>query len=107
LIKEKIAKGPFKILSKTQHKLFIVSVLLIMHPPVSLIALLRSTKSSFKGTVHPKLKILPSFTHPHVVPNLYEFLSSVKCLITNILQNIFFSVQQRKETQTGAWGTFF
>jgi len=40
LIKEKIAKGPFKILSKTKHKLFIVSVLLIMHPPVSLIALL-------------------------------------------------------------------
>ncbi len=22
--------------------------------------------------------ILPSFTHPHLVPNLYEFLSSVK-----------------------------
>ncbi len=26
--------------------------------------------------VHPKCKILSSFTHPHVIPNLYEFLSS-------------------------------
>jgi len=24
------------------------------------------------------VKILSSFTHPHVVPNLYEFLSSVE-----------------------------
>ncbi len=30
-----------------------------------------------KGIVHPKMKILPSFTHPHVVPNLYEFIPSV------------------------------
>ncbi len=28
---------------------------------------------SIKGTVHPKMKILSSFTHPQVVPNLYEF----------------------------------
>ncbi len=27
-----------------------------------------------KGTVHPKMKILSSFTHPQVVPNLYECL---------------------------------
>ncbi len=27
-----------------------------------------------KGIVHPKMKILSSFTHPQVVPNLYEFL---------------------------------
>ncbi len=32
---------------------------------------------NFKGIVHPKIKILSSFTHPQVVPNLYEFLSSV------------------------------
>ncbi len=25
-----------------------------------------------KGIVHPKMKILSSFTHPQVVPNLYE-----------------------------------
>jgi len=31
-----------------------------------------------KGTVHPKMKIVSSFTHHHVVPNLYEFLSSVE-----------------------------
>ncbi len=27
-----------------------------------------------KGIVHPKMKILSSFTHPQVVPNLYEFV---------------------------------
>ncbi len=27
-----------------------------------------------KGIVHPKIKTLSSFTHPRVVPNLYEFL---------------------------------
>ncbi len=31
-----------------------------------------------KGIVHPKLKILSSFTHPQVVPNLYEFLCSAE-----------------------------
>jgi len=31
-----------------------------------------------KGIVHPKMKILSSFTHPQVVPNPNEFLSSVK-----------------------------
>ncbi len=28
----------------------------------------------FKGIVHPKIKIVSSFTHPQVVPNLYECL---------------------------------
>ncbi len=27
----------------------------------------------FKRIVNPKMKILSSFTHPQVVPNLYEF----------------------------------
>jgi len=27
-----------------------------------------------KGILHPKMKILSSFTHPQVVANLYEFL---------------------------------
>ncbi len=31
-----------------------------------------------KWIVHPKMKILSSFTHPQVVPNLYEFLCSAK-----------------------------
>lgn len=30
----------------------------------------------FKWTVHPKMKVLWSFIHPHVVPNKYDFLSS-------------------------------
>ncbi len=32
----------------------------------------------FKGIVHPKMKILSSFTHPQVVSNLYEFLCSAE-----------------------------
>ncbi len=35
-------------------------------------------KFVFKGIVHPKLKMLSSITHLHVVPNLYKFLSDVK-----------------------------
>ncbi len=31
-----------------------------------------------KGIVHPKMKILSSFTHPQVVPNLYECLCSAE-----------------------------
>ncbi len=32
----------------------------------------------FEGIVQPKMKILSSFTHPQVVPNLYEFFSVAK-----------------------------
>ncbi len=53
--------------------------------------------------VHPKMNTLSSFTHPQVVPNLYDFellqiwnLYEVRnCLVTNILQNIFFCVHQK------------
>ncbi len=42
--------------------------------------------------VHPKMKMLSSFTHPKVVPNLYEFLYSIKytiyILYIYILKNI-------------------
>ncbi len=31
-----------------------------------------------KGIVHSKMKILSSFTHPQVVPNLYAFLCSAE-----------------------------
>lgn len=31
-----------------------------------------------KGFVHPKLKILSPFTRPHVVSNLYDFVSSLE-----------------------------
>ncbi len=37
---------------------------------------------SFNRIVQPKKKILPSFTDPPLVPNLYEFLSPV------ILKNV-------------------
>jgi len=34
--------------------------------------------AQLKELVHPKMKIPSSFTHPQVVPNLYEFLSSAE-----------------------------
>ncbi len=36
------------------------------------------SKKCLKGIVHPKMKILSSFTHPQVVPNLYECLCSAE-----------------------------
>jgi len=42
-----------------------------------------------KGTVHPKMNILSSFTHPQVVSNLYEFLSSVEHKIRYFGEKIF------------------
>jgi len=35
---------------------------------------LKSLFILFKGLVHPKMKILSVFTHPHFVPNLYVFI---------------------------------
>ncbi len=34
--------------------------------------------TTFKEIVQPKMKILSSFTHPHAIPNLYDWLSSVE-----------------------------
>ncbi len=76
-----------------------------------------------KWRYNPKhLKILSWLTHPQVVLNIYAFLSSVEhkrtyfegnlattqsqfpfiwnCLVTNIFQNIFFYVPQKKESHT-------
>ncbi len=45
-------------------------------------------KDWIKGIVHPKIKILSSFTHPDVVPNLYEFHSSAEHKKEDILKNV-------------------
>ncbi len=45
--------------------------------PVSDSDVMRTIRS-LKGIVHPKMKILSSFTHPQVVPNLYECLCSAE-----------------------------
>ncbi len=37
-----------------------------------------SWRSAVKGIVHPKLKMLSSFNHPQVVPNLYECFCSAE-----------------------------
>ncbi len=45
---------------------------------VSSIAKKVAKKIKIKGTVHPKIKILSSFTLPQVVPNLYECICSAE-----------------------------
>ncbi len=45
----------------------------------------KSVLNCVKGTVCLKMNILSSFTHPHAVPNLYEFLSAVE---QDILKNV-------------------
>jgi len=41
----------------------------------------------FKGIVHPKMKILSSFTHPQVVTNLYEFHSLLNEDVFSLIYN--------------------
>ncbi len=33
------------------------------------------TTEGLKGIVHPKMKILSWFTHPHAIPDVYDFLA--------------------------------
>lgn len=60
--------------------------------------------NTVKGTVHPQIKVLASFTRPHVVPNLFSVEHKVNyfkewtknimevngCLVTNVFQNACF-----------------
>jgi len=39
-------------------------------------SILNKTLILLKGLVHPKMKFLSVFTHPHVVSNLYVFICS-------------------------------
>ncbi len=48
-----------------------------------------------KGIVHPKMKILSSFTHSQVVPNLYECLCSAE-------HRGRYSEECRKQSSSGA-----
>ncbi len=50
------------------HMFFVEEVI----EAVSFIAKMWPKKIKIKGTVHPKMKIMSSFTHPQVFPNLYE-----------------------------------
>ncbi len=47
-------------------------------PGHSEMSLLQNPHITLKGIVHPKMKIISSFTHPQVVPNLYECLCSAE-----------------------------
>ncbi len=55
----------------------------VIKPPSGNVQLM----TTFKAIVHLKMLILWSFTHPHVVQNLYEFVSYVEHKRRYILQN--------------------
>jgi len=38
----------------------------------------KQLQQCIKGLVHPKMKILSVFTHPHVVPNLSVFICTAE-----------------------------
>lgn len=50
-----------------------------------------------KRTVHPKMKTLSSFTHPHVVPNPCDFLSFVKHKMIRLLWKRMLSLRVNSE----------
>ncbi len=43
----------------------------------------------FKGEVHPEIKVLSLFIHPHVVSKLYDFISDVEMFCSR--SKLFFS----------------
>jgi len=45
---------------------------------VTMLALNHHSGPLLKGLVHPKMKILSAFTHPHVFPNLFVFICSAE-----------------------------
>ncbi len=49
----------------------------VLHSTLPVIMVTHLSKL-LKGIIHPKMKILSSFTHPQVVPNLYECLCSAE-----------------------------
>jgi len=42
---------------------------------------LPQSSNSFKGLVHPKLKVLSVITHPPVVPTLQDFRTQIKIFL--------------------------
>ncbi len=69
-------------------------------PPTPSIAASLVYLRYLKGIVHPKMKILWLFTHPQVIPNLYEFHSLTKqkqyygsqCLPATVWLPTFFKI---------------
>ncbi len=77
-----------------------------MHVDTEEKKLLNKSIFFLKGIVQTKMEILSSFTHPQVVPNLYEFLCSAKYKGRCVEESSFFRissfvVQQNKDIHTG------
>ncbi len=45
-------------------------------------------KSTFKGIFHPRMKMLSSFIHPQVVPDLYKCISSAEHILLVMCKNV-------------------
>ncbi len=68
---------------------------------IFLVLWLSSKKKIVKGILHPKIAILSSFIHQHVVPNLYEFLSAVEHKRKNFEKCLrAFSIQWKSRAST-------
>ncbi len=119
-----------RLVHKHLRRLYIHMLLFIINS-VCVLCVIILIHGWIKGIVHPKLKILSSFTLPQVVPDLYECLCSAEhkgryseecgeksssgsiffllwksmvpqnILVTNFLQNIFLCVRQNKDIHTG------
>ncbi len=68
----------FTFWNKLQEKNELFHDILIYRDAPELLAISTNIPMWLKGIVHPKMKILSSFIHPQVVPNLYEFLCSAE-----------------------------
>jgi len=68
---------------------------------------------TIKGIGHPKMEILSSYTHPHVVPNLYDFFYSAEYTrryvldILHVLDPIDFHCMDTRKTKTFFETSFF
>ncbi len=56
------------------------------------------TKVHPKDIVHPEMKIVSSFTHPHVFPNLYDLLDILNNISNQtVLVTIDFNCMDKKQ----------
>ncbi len=66
-------------------------------------------KSLFKGIVYPKnensviiyKQVMVAIDFYNIFYILWKSMATINCLVPDILQNIFFCAQQKKESHTG------
>lgn len=79
------------------------------HPPVQLTTGKFSCPPKevwLKRIVHLKMKIMPSFTHSHDIPNLYDFLFFLKNT-KDVLENVFVHIMKANGVQLRHFSNVF